>query len=304
MKDYYIWSEHNLQEELAKVTPGEDIRIYAAEEQQISDDFDYSVLEKCNSVEFLFGAVSHPGYVEAAKIGDLNLWWNFWLFKAFESMAYTQKSRSDHSKLFISLNSRPHEHRCILMDELHRTNLANHGILSWHELDVSHYDWKYWTPRQLTLKDDFSINFFQHILPPEYDDAVINLVSESTTQGIFITEKTWHAILAAKPFVVVGGKGFHDFLQKAGFELYNELFNYEFDGISNDTRRIKAVCKNLERLSNHDYTKLYKSVEDKCFRNQRKAFDMIRNQKDVPQMALESNYYCTILEEAKCKLGT
>lgn len=151
MKDLFIWAEKNLVDELHKVDAGEDLRIWAAEEQQIHDDFNYKTLKKCNSVEFLFGAVSHSEYRKASKIGKLNLWWNFWLFKALETIEHTPNKANSFRKLFISLNNRPHYHRCRLMDELHKQNLAHKGIISWHVTDTPHYDWKFWNPKQLNL---------------------------------------------------------------------------------------------------------------------------------------------------------
>lgn len=130
------------------------------------------------------------------------------------------------------------------------------------------------------------------------------MIAESTTDGIFLTEKTWHAILIAKPFVVVGATGLHKFLEEKGFELYTELFDYSFDSVSNEDERIKLICDNLQRLSEKDYTDLCDSVQEKCYRNQKLALSMVKNQKDVPKMALESNYCCTIIKEAQCRLDT
>ena len=54
------------------------------------------------------------------------------------------------------------------------------------------------------------------------------LVSETTTNHFFLTEKTVKPLLLKQPFLVFGNVGFHKKLKDYGFKLYDEVFNYDF----------------------------------------------------------------------------
>jgi len=64
-----------------------------------------------------------------------------------------------------------------------------------------------------------------------YSTFDIEIVAETYTQGdtFFPTEKTVRPIMAAKPFIVYGPKGYLSRLRDMGFETYSSLWSEEYD---------------------------------------------------------------------------
>lgn len=302
MISYHIWACEDIPKKLYSLKKKKQIVIYAAEEQIVNDDLDFDCIKPVKSIDFVLGGVSHPTYEKYRKVGNVHLWRNFWLYAALRKIDLSMINKPLNTKLFISLNNMPHWHRCRLMDILYKKELTKLGIISWHEPHTTPYKWEFWKPSRLILKDSFSENRLQHILPKQYNEALLNLIPESTEEGIFLTEKTWHAILAAKPFIILGGTGIHQYLEDQGFQLYTELFDYDFDKEENLEKRIDLITENLVRLANKDYNSLYNSVKEKCIYNKKLALDIVRNQKGIPDLALKFNYYNNVVKEAQCRL--
>lgn len=92
--------------------------------------------------------------------------------------------------------------------------------------------------------------YFGDEVPLEYDHSCIDLVGESFVDGrsIQITEKTVKPLAYKKPFISIAGRGYHRFLQKHGFELYDELFDYDFDDIVDAPQRLLEIEKNIKKI--------------------------------------------------------
>ena len=98
--------------------------------------------------------------------------------------------------------------------------------------------------------EDNKWEWFVNDVPIEYFQSCVDIVGESYVgeSSIQITEKTVKPLLYKKPFLTISGKGHHEFLKKHGFELYDELFDYEFDDIEEAPKRISAIEKNIETI--------------------------------------------------------
>lgn len=304
LKTFNIWADSPIDQKLYNLKKGNEVIVYAAEEQVVTDNFNPKKIKKQKKLDFVFGGAPNKIYKPYQEVGKVHLWSNFWLYKTLQSLDLKNIEFPSNDKLFISLNHVNHNHRCRLMDILCKNKLLKNGIVSWYNTDGSHYKWRYWKPKRMTLDDDFSRTRLQHVLPSQYNRALINLIPESTVDSIFVTEKTWHAILAAKPFIILGDAGIHQYLEKLGFELYTEFFNYDFDNEEDLDKRIDLIVKNLSSLKKADYQTLYKKVKDKCIYNQKLACNMVKNQEGIPEIALQSKYYYTIVKDAQCKLDT
>jgi hypothetical protein len=187
-------------------------------------------------------------------------------------------------KLYMSLNSKPRLHRSIMMDELCHHDLLKHGHVSWHVNDPD-YVWKYWEPTKLIVDYTGSVN--QWTVPPTYKATLFNLITESTTEIVFITEKTCTALFFKKPFIVLGAMGFHQELKNMGFELYDELFDYSFDTDANLTNRINGIINNINNLKDQDYDLLRQQVKDKVEHNYNRIVELATTRKYVPDFMLQ-----------------
>jgi hypothetical protein len=225
--------------------------------------------------------------------GKVVLWHNFYLYDSFLKLDNNSYDKlSDIKKVFISMNNRGHAHRCLLLDMLAKHNMIDMGYISWRGADsIVKYNFNHWTPKKLEFNDGFLTKNSIHTLPREYSHALINLVSESTTDTLFLTEKTYHAVLAEKPFLVQGCKGIHAYLSNLGFEMYDEIFDYSFDEVSNDQQRTEMIVENFKKLVNEDLNEINKLLSYKSIRNKQRAIQIIKNREYIPQEAYNFPFY-------------
>ena len=171
-------------------------------------------------------------------------------------------------KLFISLNYNIRDHRTYFVDTLFKYDLD--GYLSFLLIDKkTKKQFKYWkNPKQLALqtRQQPNINEYLHILPNQWYQAPIHLISETFNtalpNGDFdISEKTTYPLLLGKPFLVAGPVNYHKHLEDLGFELYTEIFDYGFDSIENYEQRVDVMLKMVSELQYEYYDELY----DQCF---------------------------------------
>lgn len=200
---------------------------------------------------------------------------------------------------FINLNHLAKKHRCQLVDLLYKNNLFDFGAISWRDniggfdknqkpigmtnteyvskTNPSYYKFKYWKPEVLLLdhvNEKESLNA-QDILPKHYNECFMQIVTESDDIIFEITEKTCVPLLFNKPFLVVGGKNFHNNLKDLGFELYDEIFDYSFDSDDSLLTRTEGVINNVLKINSiKDKTQLFKSIEEKLLYNRRIALEM------------------------------
>ena len=303
MKEVYLWSEKNPCKRLYELPSQKNITVYAAEEQTINDEFNPDQMQPHKSIDFLFGGIWYEEFEKFHSKINLHFWNNFWLYKTVASINLKNlKKRPKFAYLYISLNNVAHHHRCMLLDMLCKKKLLKHGIVSWHNIDADFYRYRYWRPKKITLTDGYKNNKNQFILPAEFNKSFINLVAESTVRGIFVTEKTYNSILAKKPFVCLAAPGFHEFLYRQGFQLYDEIISYDFDKETNLEKRIEMILEQLAILQKQDYNNLFKKTEEKVNYNKKRALETVKNQEGVPKIAFGFKYYQDLIEDAQCKL--
>ena len=118
--------------------------------------------------------------------------------------------------LYVNYNNKPRLHRCMLVDELFRTKLNEFGRISWNQLTTSRpdnvsdllgiytYEFKCWKEEYINID---SYRDSEKIYADEYSplltrpNALIELVSETSKEVAFITEKTFRPILLEQPFI-------------------------------------------------------------------------------------------------------
>jgi hypothetical protein len=204
----------------------------------------------------------------------------------------SQRSRDiyyDHPDLhgpikynFISLCSAPQEYKYDLLDRFHTNKYFIYSNYPYSKVNATDYKWHPDTPLiEYKGKNGFSnldivklteIEFdhrgFQELIPLEYYQTNCDLVLESTIDTLFITEKTWKPIVFKKPFLVWGSQGLHAKLKDLGFELYDELFDYSFDGgvFDPNWRRLGRLCESIKpymQMEPDTFKKKIKTVKDK-----------------------------------------
>lgn len=299
---YHIWTPPqtttSILKDIDKIKPNK-IKIYALEEFEIDSRWTYNqyeiirqkIIKNNIDVEIMFGSADIEFYKGIYHFPEDNIkvsqWPYFFLFFAFATLnlkQYSTNHKQDYKVPFISMNGRPHTHRCVLLDLLAKNNLVNKGSISWNPLNFDcHYPWSWWkTPSSLTLSDNFKDTGHQYYLPNEWHTSFLNLVSETTIETIFFTEKTWIPLLCRKPFIVQSRQGFYKKFQELGFEIYDEIFDYSFDKEEDLEKRTQLILNNVSEIYDKKYNKLYKKIYPKIMHNYNRAISILKDSSTIP----------------------
>lgn len=267
-------------------------------------------LTKLKNVDIILGTPDNKIIENYKQLGTVHSWPDYFLFRSYANLSANFQP-NDIEKIFICLNTKAHYHRCMMIDRLHQKKLLEKGYFSWHDMpsytSKTQYIWKSWDPKKVTLSDDYNVydgNHLksQHTIPDESNKSFMFLVNETCTDRIFVTEKTWHPILIGKPFLSFASPNFHKYLQQLGFVLYDEIFNYDFDNILNDYERCKQIVLEVENISNLDLNQLNNTIQEKIIYNQNHAIELLKTQKNVPNVAKKFNVYNKLLLDVMGKI--
>lgn len=189
--------------------------------------------------------------------------------------------KNSFNSLVLNLNSRPHYHRCIMMDCASKTGLIGSMTYTWQEnIEVyDFYKFRWWIPRKKSLNmDSPNYNCFDIL----HGNPAFQLVTESAICHTTFSEKVFKPILSGIPFLVFGGIGYHSKLKEYGFELYDEIFDYAFDMVEHEEERSFLICNNFLKLRNKNYQEIVNSVYDKVERNRNHALNIFYEKKFIP----------------------
>lgn len=189
--------------------------------------------------------------------------------------------------LYTCYNRRNEVARAMLVDELARENLLQYGIVTYHQpVDAT---WKYHNGTKLMDEPDYEINtqYNPKYAPSNYPASMMrgffDIVTESrfAPGEYFITEKTLKSIMLLRPFIAFSSTGYStEYLAKyIGLELYDEMFDYEFDRCDSLEQRIDGIITNVTRLKNQipdlkTKHSIYKKLIPKLIRNRNKIVDI------------------------------
>lgn len=226
---------------------------------------------------------------------EVYFWDTYWIGKTFEALCRKDNiikkinldKDTDYKYHFICLNSRAHPHRCLLVDLLAKNNLFDNGVISLHQ-NSSIYQWKYFTYRPLILNDIYAIHKDQYYPPDEYYNSFVQIISESPDKGIILSEKTAIPLILGKPFLIANAAGYHKFLQEKGFKLYEEIFDYSFDEISDETLRYETMLENIKKLITvplPELNYLKNKIKDKLIYNKKLAKEIAYDESLYPDIA-------------------
>lgn len=317
MKNFYLhsWATNNVKKILKKINVCIEKNQYCRLWIMCAEEYDYLPIENYNLSKFCFesafvetilvlGVLKHYNTEIYTRYGiKVVIWPTFWFYKAIASVnTENLKTRRDFKNLFICLNNRGHPHRVKTIEQIVTNNLLNDGVISWHDKTVrpSQLD------SNLSLKSEKDTQFDQHILPNEFNECLINLVTESTVDNylIDVSEKTINAIISGMPFLIIGCPKVHKKLEKLGFKLFTEIFDYEFDSFINLDERIEAVINQLSSIKekyHKRYAQIYRAIEPKILHNRLQLVKIINQNQDLPKEVLNFPAYAEILNEAKIK---
>lgn len=220
-----------------------------------------------------------------------------WQYSYINYIKYEPKNINNIiDKPYVCMIRKAKHSRCVLVDELAKHSLENLGYLTWHRVEVSDnhkeyipYNFKYFDNKKRTydniynssipygnegfvIQDNFYHKGFVHILP--------EAITEDT---IFIGIKFAQATLHQKPYLYLGTVGIHNKIKELGFELYDEIFDYNFDNKLSLKDRVIGIVDNIKKINNADYNELNNIIKDKLKYNQQHFIKTIKDPKWVPK---------------------
>lgn len=272
---------------------------------------DFEILKhECNwgwnaDIKFFTGAINNTLNYKYPLIGftdDLISWPDFFAYKKiYEINHYTNLVYiKNPKKLFISLNHIPKSHRSLLMDLLYKEGLFDHGFISWPGPDYDHhsrgeYEFKWWIPKKMVVDWDYNkddpnwCNYFSgNIIPKQYEESLFSLISESNLDSIFLTEKTFNAIISKRPFIIYGHPNTHKYLKEVmGYELFDEVIDYSFDSIDCNIERATMIVQELKKLTKFNLVDLHNLLKPKIEHNYNTMLENVSKRKFITKEIID-----------------
>lgn len=216
-------------------------------------------LERNLAVEFWEGNFRKQIPVNSKKIKVLN--WSTFCATYTLQFDYKSQHKLKPTKLLTSLNRSALPHKCAFIDIMAKYNLIKNNVVSWHRHDYNQkYNFKYFDNEKIII-DNINHPAALYSYPPDYHLGHIDLICESHPATPDISEKTFKAIAAKKIFLSVGYKGFYKQMQRLGFKLYTEIFDYDFDCYESFSARAENAVKQVSKIKN--LNNLYPMVQHK-----------------------------------------
>ena len=193
---------------------------------------------------------------------------------------------------WICLQNRAHLHRCHLIDNIKKHNLQDSGYVTWIDggKERPDFPYKYHDGKQMTLENDtFSLDMDSYKLPEEYWHTLCDFVSEACWETVFVTEKTIYPLLSKKLFLVCGGYGFHEYLDKLGFVRYDEIFDYSFDKEPDLEKRVAMYAEEMVKYSENSFSTIkthvqeYNELYHKIEYNHNHVFEILKQDLHMPK---------------------
>ena len=85
--------------------------------------------------------------------------------------------------------------------------------------------------------------------------------TKKTTDGIFITEKTWKAIAHGNPFCINGDAGSIKYLKDRGYKTFDKFWDESYD-TAGDVDRVKIIAQIVEDICKKTLPELQALNED------------------------------------------
>tara|TARA_B100000085_G_scaffold183941_1_gene168113 strand:- start:1087 stop:1914 length:828 start_codon:yes stop_codon:yes gene_type:complete len=251
-------------------------------------DFDKNIPDKINLVDYLENI---PGHFESEdKKFYENFEIKFWtLDYNAERLADTRIFKSDPwilfheynlsknficdfvstpNKKFICLTFHNKPHRSKILNFIKEKNLncyVSENAKGLTEIP-EHYPNGYYKNR------------YDYGVPKEYFNSFIEIVTESYVNfSSHFSEKSYKPLFYKKPFIAFAGPYYYTTMKKYGFELYDELFDYDFDTNENVEERISDILFQLltiNSLSLSELTKIIDNMKSKIEHNYNNLFKL------------------------------
>ena len=167
-------------------------------------------------------------------------------------------------KFYLNLTRRNRFWRSYCTWKLHEADIAQYGLLSHDKLGPNEYRSNKFFSKEMeqTLTSvtplivdttDFETNWAPHLGVELQNQVLFNLTSETMQSdwgetSLFYSEKTFKPIVCKTPVLIWGQTGQNYNLQRLGYKLYTDWFDYEFDFEPDIVKRWDKLEKEIVRV--------------------------------------------------------
>lgn len=187
-------------------------------------------------------------------------------------------------KLFLCLNNAPRQHRILTLimmalgghldQSMVSLNIQNPEQIKYEDPNLQR-GWELLRQRMPLRVDDAplfdgatqfsgSAQFDNSTMLGIHDDrpyrrVQYNIVTETTFDNscCFISEKTWKAIIACRPFLIVGTPHTLRFLHSRGYQTFDDLFDESYDDALDFGERIVRIGQAMNRMATLNSAQIY-----------------------------------------------
>jgi len=233
---------------------------------------------------------------------SLNEWPTLFFFRVLNACLflklYIPSSKIEKKFLILVSRTKGREYRSQIMDEFSYHGILEHSIYSW--LNPSEYPFKHFHNKKTVLDtesdDDPKIwRAKVPLIPVNYVkkvewNIVLEYIGDQAILGV--SEKTVNAIYSKKPFIVFGLPGANKFLKQLGFDIFDDIIDYDFDNRYEMNERIQKFVSQVIKLKNTNHSNL----EKRCEKNFKNIFYLVENKiKNVDDVVEDK--YINLLDE-------
>ena len=260
---------------------------FASEHWNCYDDTVYHELE-AGGYNFVLLTYDHTRHQMYPKM----FYYPYWYY--YQLQWPVTKNNTIQNRTFdlgcLNGNSRPHRiaNYYQLMKKSYKNQMSvtvykNVNIITRRVDDVALIDEEinYWNSIRNSLPDfndmvkDPVKNPMDLSILPQLSDSYLHLVAETTViPGVFVTEKTWRAVAAGVPFLVLGNPGTMSFLKTLGVDTYDDVIDHAYYDNEPDWRvHLTKMHTVLDNLMEHGAEKIYQQLFARAQINQTKFFN-------------------------------
>jgi len=224
---------------------------------------------RCRQEDFFYPGAVYKNNCQSTdkthKISCLNgnpRWhriYNYLLLKDkpyFNELLFSMHTPSSIDTAMASCWVPPHEY--VISSEL---------LAQWHEIKDNFLSRDHTEKTTLTRID-------ADLDHPAYTDSHINLVTESSMDAFFVTEKTWKPIASGQLFLIIGGLKTVAWLKDFGVDTFDDIIDHKYyDNEPDWQTRIHKVHAVLEDLLSQNITTLSQATQQRRLHNAEKFFN-------------------------------
>ena len=172
-----------------------------------------------------------------------------------------------HDKKFMCLNGNSNAYRKDITKFFIDNDLLNQSSYSYKDEDIhlvydKKFDERY--RNNNTIEENRKIAYNNNCIlyldeEFSYENSVYVVTEGSfndNPQMMFLTEKTYKAILLKMPFIIIGQPGSLKFLKSLGYKTFNHMWDEQYDNITDPLTRINKIKELILHLSKVDLKKL------------------------------------------------